>query len=213
MKQCQVISNTQIAAHSFVLEVTRDINFIAGQFVAIGLGNPAETRPYSIVSGEQDDTLKILYEVVPNGLLTPQMSRLTKGSCIEVSEAMGSFLPTTQKAVLIATGTGIAPFVSMISSGYANNKILLHGSRTLEGFYFHELFASRMGYNYLRYCTTEAAPGIISGRLTNHLKQMDDNDPDILYYLCGSNQMVIDVREILLNRQVPYENIKAEIYF
>ncbi len=213
MKTCHVINNTQLTTNNYLLEITKNIEFIAGQFVAISLANSEEKRLYSIASGEKDDTLKILYEVVPDGLLTNQLCQLKAGDRVMVSEPMGRFLPTHGKALWIATGTGIAPFISMLHSGYSNDKTLLHGSRMVEGFFFQDQFASSMGDNYLRFCTTETALGIISGRLTHHLKQMDGLDPDILYYLCGSNQMVVDVREILINKGIPYENIKAEIYF
>ena len=213
MKTCHVINNTQLTTKTYLLEITKNIEFIAGQFVAISLANSEEKRLYSIASGEQDNTLKILYEVVPDGLLTNQLCQLKVGDRVAVSEPMGRFLPTHGKALWIATGTGIAPFISMLHSGYSNDKTLLHGSRTVEGFFFQDQFASLLGDGYLRFCTTETAPGIISGRLTHHLKQMDGLDPDILYYLCGSNQMVVDVREILINKGIPYENIKAEIYF
>lgn len=213
MKTCHVINNTQLTTNTYLLEITKNIEFIAGQFVAISLANSEEKRLYSIASGEKDGTLKILYEVVPDGILTNQLCQLKAGDRVAVSEPMGRFLPTHGKALWIATGTGIAPFISMLHSGYSNDKTLLHGSRTVEGFLFQDQFASSMSDNYLRFCTTETAPGIISGRLTHHLKQMNGLDPDILYYLCGSNQMVVDVREILINKGIPYENIKAEIYF
>ena len=213
MKTCHVINNTQLTTNNYLLEITKNIEFIAGQFVAISLANSEEKRLYSIASGEQENTLKILYEVVPDGILTNQLCQLKAGDRVAVSEPMGRFLPTHGKALWIATGTGIAPFISMLHSGYGKDKTLLHGSRMVEGFFFQDQFASSMGDNYLRFCTTETAPGIISGRLTHHLKQMDGLDPDILYYLCGSNQMVVDVREILINKGIPYENIKAEIYF
>ena len=213
MKTCHVISNTQLTPNNYLLEISKNIEFTAGQFVAISLPNLEDKRLYSIASGEQDSTLKILYEVVPDGLLTKQLCQLKAGDRVTVSEPMGRFLPTHGKALWIATGTGIAPFISMLRSGYGNDKTLLHGSRTVEGFFFQDQFTLSMGDSYLRFCTTETAPGIISGRLTHHLKQMDGLDPDILYYLCGSNQMVVDVREILINKGIPYENIKAEIYF
>ncbi len=213
MNICTVISNIALTHNTYLLQTTKNIEFTAGQFVAIGLGKPEQDRLYSIASGQDEPTLTFLYEVVPGGVLTNQLCRLRKGDQITVSQAMGSFLPTHKKAFWIATGTGIAPFIAMLKSDYGGNKTLLQGARSPDGFFFHNQFTAQMGDRYHRFCTTQSGDGIIFGRITHYLEQEKNLEPDILYYLCGNNQMVIDVREILLRKGVPYENIRAEIYF
>lgn len=118
MNICTVISNIALTHNTYLLQTTKNIEFTAGQFVAIGLGKPEQDRLYSIASGQDEPTLTFLYEVVPGGVLTNQLCRLRKGDQITVSQAMGSFLPTHKKAFWIATGTGIAPFIAMLKSDY-----------------------------------------------------------------------------------------------
>ncbi len=71
----------------------------------------------------------------------------------------------------------------------------------------------KLGERYLRFCTTESNSEINCGRITNFLETTDLIIPERKYYLCGSPEMVVEVRDILLNKGVPFENIIAEIYF
>ncbi len=89
---------------------------------------------------------------------------------------------------------------------------MLHGARYLNNFYFQDEFQASLSKNYLRFCTTETSNEVIEGRLTNYLKNIDNLAPDLKYYLCGSSQMIIDVREILLSKGVAYDKIIAAGY-
>ncbi len=59
----------------------------------------------------------------------------------------------------------------------------------------------------------EEGPGLISGRITTFIKESDEIKPENKYYLCGNADMVVEVRQLLLTRGVPFDNIIAEIYF
>lgn len=213
MIETVVKSNTQLNKSAYIIELDKMLQFKAGQVISLWIDDIQQARLYSIASGENDKTTKILYEVVSNGVLTNRMKTLKTGDTVYLSQPMGYFLNTVGRAMWIATGTGIAPFISMMLSGYTDNKTLLHGSRTIDGFYFQNKIKEVMKDRYLRFCTAEESPDVISGRITTFLQQKDDLEPNIIYYLCGNNQMVIDIRQILIGKGVPYENIKAEIYF
>ncbi len=213
MNKTVVKSNIQLNERAYLLEVDNKPDFKAGQVISLWIDNPEQARLYSIASGEHEQNLKILYEVVPEGVLTNRLKVLKPGDSVHISEPLGLFMNSEKEAVWIATGTGIAPFISMVKTGGYENKTLLHGSRTIDGFFFQETLHEMMGSRYKRFCTTEQGDGIIFGRITEYLKHQDNTDTNILYYLCGNNQMVIDVRQILIGNGVPYENIKAEIYF
>lgn len=208
-----VKSNIQLNKSAYIISLDTILQFKAGQVISLWIDDPVQARLYSIASGENEKHINILYEVVPDGILTNRLKMLKPGDSVNISPPTGYFLDTGKEAMWIATGTGIAPFVSMMLSGQADNKTLLHGSRTIDGFYFQEQFKEVMNERYLRFCTTEEAPGINKGRITKYLQQKDDLDTNIMYYLCGNNLMVVDVRQILIGKGVPYENIKAEIYF
>ncbi len=209
----KVLDNSIITKGVHYLKIEKRFVFRPGQVVAIALNDQDEPRLYSIASGQDANYLGILFDINPSGQLTPEMALLTPDDQIYVSEPFGKFLCEHKPAMWIATGTGIAPFISLAQSGKASDVTLLHGARTLDAFYFSSVFKQILDSRYLRFCTTEQGNGIHSGRLTHYLKSQNDLPPDYKYYLCGNAQMVIDVREILIEKGVPFDHIIAEIYF
>ncbi len=208
-----VMGKTEIAPGVFDLRINRDFDFLAGQVVAVALSHEAEPRLYSIASATTATYIRLLFDVNPQGVLTPELANLVPGDPLLVSAPFGRFLATEKPAWWIATGTGIAPFISMVESGFLANKTLLHGARTPSEFYFADLFKEKLTDRYHRFATREHGPGINQGRLTHYLKSLNELPTDIIYYLCGNANMVVEVRDILVGKKVPFENIVAEIYF
>jgi len=205
--------NEAVAEGVFLLGFRRDFDFQAGQVIGIGVEPDGTRRLYSICSGEQEEEIKILYNVVDEGYLTPRLGDLSAGASIWITEPRGDFLYDPAPALWISTGTGIAPFYAMLRSGKYNNKMLIHGERYLERFYFFDEFATNLGEQYLRCCSGEKAEGVFSGRVTGYLQQASSLPTDFKYYLCGRAEMVVEVRDLLIERQVPFNNIISEIYF
>jgi ferredoxin/flavodoxin---NADP+ reductase len=208
-----VSSNLEIAPGAYILAFPRTFDFIPGQVVSIGTDLVAEPRLYSIASGNQLDDIWILYTVNPEGRLTPELAKLSKGDRVYVSDPFGRFTGNDDPAVWIATGTGIAPFASMFFSVPTHNKILIQGNRNLSGLYFYDKFIKALGQNYHPCCSRESVAGCYSGRVTGFLQDFNIPDLSIPFYLCGSAEMVVDVRDILIEKGVPYDNILAEIFF
>jgi ferredoxin--NADP+ reductase len=181
--------------------------------IGIALEENGPRRLYSICSGENDEEIQILYKVVDEGYLTPQLSDLDPGDTIWITPPGGEFVSNQDPALWIATGTGIAPYYAMLRSGQAENKILLHGNRYLEQYHFFDEFREVLGDKYIRCCSAETDPDVYSGRVTNYLKEQNELDPDIMYYLCGSADMVVETRDILIAKGVSFGNIISEIYF
>jgi ferredoxin--NADP+ reductase len=191
----------------------RSFNFLAGQVIGISIEKEGPRRLYSICSGEDEKEIRILYNIVEEGFLTPRLSDLTEGDTIWISEPRGEFLYDPAPGIWIATGTGIAPFYSMMRSGKFNNKVLIHGERYLEKFYFFDEFSSLMGDNYIRCCSGEEAEGVFSGRVTDYLNSVVALPTNNMYYLCGRAEMVVETRDLLIERGIPFTNIISEIYF
>jgi ferredoxin/flavodoxin---NADP+ reductase len=212
-KPVTVLSNTEINPNVFLLSFRRDFDFRAGQVLGIALSQNEDARLYSIASGETDENITLLYNIKPGGKLTPSLAERKPGDTLYITVPFGSYLGTEGKAWWIGAGTGIAPFYSMLRSGSAEGKTLIHGSRTPDAFYFSSDISERLGDHYIRCCSAEEGPGLFSGRVTDYLKTFDELPDDQKYYLCGGAEMVVDCREILLDRGVPFGNIVAEIYF
>lgn len=203
----------QIATDVYVLSFPRDFAFIAGQVVAIDVEPEGTPRLYSIASGVNDENIDILFDEKSDGKLTPFLSKLNAGDFIYVSEPFGEFHCDVKDAWFIASGTGVAPFVSMIRSGLGEGKKLIHGGRYDENFYFSELLENKLGENYIRCASQDQVTKHYPGRLTQWLREQSFFSKEIKYYLCGSAEMVVEVRDFLISREVPFQNIISETYF
>ncbi len=213
LDEIKVKTKEELTNNTFYITFERNFNFTPGQVIALAVNPNDEPRLYSIASGIHENEIGVLFDVHNEGELTPQLAKLNIGDTVFISKPFGNFIWDEKPSIWIATGTGIAPFISMIKSYQPKNVTLLHGARKLDQFYFQELIESHLKGAYQRFCTSESGPGIVDGRLTNHLNEKNNLPKDYKYYLCGNSQMVIDVREILLAKQIPFEHIIAEIYF
>ena len=210
--EARVTENIEVAPGVYLLKYPRTHDFVPGQVVGVTVDRRIVPRFYSIASGTDEPFIDLLYDVLPEGELTPLLSRLGSGDLLLVSRATGGFVDTADPAWWIATGTGIAPFVSMAKSGLAGAKRLVHGSRTLAGFHFRKYFTNLLADRYICCSSQESAEGVFAGRLTEWLS-MQSLPADQRYLLCGSTRMVVDVRDLLIGKGVPFAQVLAEIYF
>ena len=213
LKPVEVINNIEIAENVFVLSFKRDFDFKVGQVLGIGLSATDDARLYSIASGEKDKDVQILYNIKPEGRLTPSMAALKSGDYIWISEPFGTYFGTEEPAYWIATGTGVAPFLSMARSGLHMHKKLIHGGRMATAFYFQDELLALLGDSYVRCCSAETGDNVFNGRVTQYLKTRENLPLQAKYYLCGSAEMVVECRDILLGKNIPFDNIISEIYF
>lgn len=205
-------NNEEISPGAYVVSFARDFDFVPGQVVKLGLDNDMPPRIYSICSGNHEEEIRILFNVKEGGELTPKLASLIPGEKIHVSKPYGSFTDNDKPAWWIATGTGIAPFYSMFRSGIAANKKLIHGVRYLNQFYFEDELEWGLGDNYVRCCSKETSCDTFPGRVSQYLSGIDQL-PQVNYYICGSAIMVVEVRDLLIERGIQFSNIFAEIYF
>ncbi len=209
----EITGNREIAPGVFVLSYPRRFSFVPGQVVALALDPGEAPRMYSIASGMQDEDIWLLYNIKPGGALTPRLANIQPGDTVFVTGPTGNFYGSAKPAVWIASGTGIAPFVSMWRSGLRHDKMLVHGGRFLHSFYFEDEFRDALGENYIRCCSQEGGDGVYHGRLTRWLREQEQLPADRKYYLCGSAEMVVETRDILIEKGIMYADILAEIYF
>lgn len=203
----------EIAPGVFVIGFQRKHDFRPGQAIKLGIDPETPPRIYSLCSGTNDDELCVLFNLKPDGLLTPKLASLTGGDTVYASAPYGTFLGTHDPAWWIATGTGIAPFRCMLRSGLTKNKVLIHGVRHLNQFYFEEELAGLLGKNYHRCCSAETHPSVYAGRVTRFLADQDSLPKDQRYYICGQASMAVETRDLLIEKGIPFGNIVTEIYF
>ncbi len=212
MIETKILDNAEIAPNVYLLTVSRVINFIPGQVIRLTVdGN--EPRLYSIASGNNESELKILYDIKTEGKVTPLIKNLRKGDSITISEAFGNFTDHGKPAFWIANGTGVAPFYAMFRSGLGRGQTLVHGGRDKDSFYFQDEFKPFFSDKYIRCCSQASGDGLYPGRLTQYLTEQKFLPTDQKYYLCGSAEMVVEARDILISKKIPFSNIVSEIYF
>ncbi len=213
LQPVNLITRQSPAPGVYLLAFPSTGNFRPGQVVALALGPADPPRLYSLAGDNRSDTMLVLFDVVEEGMLTPGLARLEPGDRFWCSAPFGNFSPAPASSVLIASGTGIAPFASLFFSGKMGDNLLIHGGRFLHNFYFRDDFLPVMKERYVRCCSREEGPGIYPGRLTAYLRGRDPFPPGKKYYLCGSAEMVVETRDILIESGVPFRDILSEIYF
>ncbi|KVE38175.1 ferredoxin--NADP reductase [Burkholderia sp. TSV86] len=217
----------------FSFKTTRHpgFRFKTGQFVMIGLevdGKPL-MRAYSVVSAPYEDHLEFYSIKVPDGPLTSRLQHLRTGDSLLVGrKSTGSLiidnLKPGKRLYLLSTGTGLAPFMSVIRDPdfyEAFDKIILtHGVRwTSELGYFdhitaelpeHEYFGQLVRDKLLYYPTVTREAFTRQGRLTDLIesgKLFDEiglpplNPRHDRVMICGSPGMITDLVELLDRRR------------
>lgn len=212
LKTYTLTGNSEISPGVHLITFSRPWDFLPGQVVKIALNTNHPPRIYSLCSGNHENEAAILFNVKEDGLLSPKLAAMIPGEKVLVSEPYGSFLGISGPAWWISTGTGIAPYYSMFRSGLGENKKLIHGVSYLNQFYFEDELEWALGENYVRCCSREPSCNTFPGRVSDYISGLE-NLPNIKYFLCGKAIMVVEMRDLLISKGIPFENILAEIYF
>ncbi len=207
----RIVENVEVAPRVLRISFPRTFDFVPGQCIALALGS-IPPRFYSVASGNREALVEVLYDLVPEGALTPLLAALRPGDEVLVSQPFGRFRDEEGTSCWVGAGTGVAPFVSMIRSNTSEGKTLIHGSRSIAGLLYRDLFASALGERYHPCCSRETGEGVFMGRPTEWLAEHPFPAAP-RYLLCGSSGMVVDVRDVIIGKGVPFSNVVAEIYF
>ncbi|BBP00569.1 ferredoxin--NADP reductase [Sulfuriferula nivalis] len=216
----------------FSFKTTRDqgLRFENGQFVMIGLevdGKPL-LRAYSIASPNYEEHLEFFSIKVLNGPLTSLLQHLKVGDKVLVSKkptgtlVLADLLPG-KRLFMFSTGTGLAPFMSLIQDPEAYEQyekiILIHGVRTVSELAYedfiskvlpeNEFFGEEIRQKLLYYPTVTREAYRNQGRLTDLIesgKLFEDlgieplNPETDRGMICGSPAMLDDTSEMLNRR-------------
>jgi ferredoxin/flavodoxin---NADP+ reductase len=204
----------QLTESTFVVAMPRcRFSFKAGQHISVSIKGDYQSREYSIYSGQYDDALEILVKEVEGGYFSPRLKNLKPGNYLDIHGPFGKFgidqkKLNTHRHVFIASGTGIAPFHSMVRSYPELDYHILHGVRYPSEAYEHEHYESG------RYtlCTTRNPGNNFHGRVTDYLRG-HSFEQNTAFYLCGNSDMIFDAMEILKDKGFQREDINVEVYF
>ena len=199
---------------TYVLRFSRnDMAFNPGQHLVLGLPGSEELREYSIYSGNGEPHLEVLIKEVDEGSVSKVLKSIGPGNPLVVKGPHGFFLDRAaenrdQRHVMIASGTGIAPFHSFVKTHPESDFRIIHGVRSLEEAYDLADYPR----DRITVCTSRDASGDFHGRLTEYLVRFPLRKDDRVY-LCGNSQMIYNAMEILHRRGIPQRHIHTEVYF
>ena len=197
--------------------------FECGQFLQLGLtvADRHVHRPYSVAS-PHGDRLEFFIVRVEGGELTPLLWQLNIGDAIDVSaKGTGSFtlshVPPAKCLWLLATGTGLAPYIAMLQDGACwdaySSVVVVHGVRYRTDFAYLDAmhtWKDRYGerFAFVPIASRDLVDHGFQGRITTALESgmleqlagqtLSVDDSAVM--LCGNPQMLDDVEELLRAR-------------
>lgn len=199
--------------------------FVPGQFVSVTarIGEDDITRAYSIVSPPDGNRFALCANLVQDGFLSPFLFALQPGDEIDFKGPYGAFIlrRPVSDSIFVATGTGIAPFRSMLLSqlgAHTDRKLtLVFGVRHEYGLLYNdELRALAREHANFRYLPTLTRPPDhwtgLTGRVQQPTLEALGERRDMDVYICGLREMVDEMRGKLKEIGVDRKRIIYEKY-
>lgn len=231
-----VLSKRELTPTVFELsfEVEPKIEFRAGQFLSLivpGAGPHGRDlrRAYSIASSPDLRPFQFCIKRVEGGPGTTFLDQLKIGSTFQAMGPYGDFTaktPPDRGMCFIATGTGIAPFRSMLfakevlDSAPGRPLLSLFGSRDATELLYVDEMNSVPGHRFVTALSrvdeaTAKANHAFRGRVTDYLKAHKKDFPAAGwdFYLCGSSAMIEEVKSILTDFGFDKKQIHQEVYY
>ena len=208
----ELLNRRWLSRVAFELKFTKPASFTFTPGQRIRFIHEGVEREYSLASTASDHTISLCVKLVEGGRFTSVLSNAKKGDVFAFSGPHGYFvfMPSPRRAVFVATGTGIAPFVSMSRSG-VKGFVLLHGVPNAASLYYEELFRS-VQCEYIP-CLSRGIESndFFGGRVTDYLtKIMPRMQYD--FYLCGRGDMVRDVT-LLVDKKFSGSLVYTETFY
>jgi ferredoxin--NADP+ reductase len=215
----RVIENKHWTEALFSLRVEAPrLSFEAGQFVRIAIEERI-ARPFSFVNTPDDPVLEFYGIVVPQGPLSPRLAERRAGDRLLVATNPAGFLvlsevPDAQTLWLVSTGTGIAPFLSILRTETPwrrfRNVVLVHAVRHARELVYQDMIrkiSKEHGLRYVTFVSREAAAGSLAGRIPAAIRDarlaaaaglaLDERSHVML---CGNPDMLKDASAALAER-------------
>ncbi|MBI1450022.1 MULTISPECIES: ferredoxin--NADP reductase [Acinetobacter] len=231
---------------SFTMTRPAHFKFTAGQFARIGLkvGEELVVRAYSVVSSPFDETLEFFSIVVPDGAFTSNLQHLKVGDELYLEKIPYGYLtlaryqqPLPHDLWLLATGTGLAPFLSMLQDFDTWSKYqkinLVYSVRTAAELAYvdriqeiAETFGEgHVGFKFISIITRDPSaqlhdrlPVLIENGELEKVAGIELSPATSHVMLCGNPEMVDDTKEALKRRGLTMNrrgegNIAVENYW
>lgn len=195
------------------VELLGEFEFKSGQFVNVEVA-PNFYRAYSIASsGLTPKILEFVVDITPGGKGSQFFEKLNSGEEVHLKGPFGRLvLPESIAGELcfVATGTGIAPFRSMLGELDRGRVSLFWGLRYKEDIFFEEEFK-----NLKKFCISLSKPEDWNGKvghITDCLEK-ESFSQETLFYLCGNQAMITDAKKMLTEKGVEENKVVFEKFY
>ena len=220
-----VVGQKQWTDRLFSLQVDAEVPaFEPGQWIKLALpvGGEFIARPYSFVNAPKDRPHEFYYNTVPDGHLSPRLARLEPMDVVFLAPAASGLftlaeVPDAESLWLIATGTGLGPFLSMLRCDTAWQRfrqiVLVHAVRHAADLTYRDAIEAigarhRDRFRAVTFVSREAHAGALAGRVPDAIADerleraagvpLSPRSAQVM--LCGNPDMVMDVTDALKAR-------------
>jgi ferredoxin-NADP reductase len=200
------------------------VDFKPGQFFMLKIpGEKPVNRSYSVASPPSKDGFLLCVKLIPDGLGSEYLRNLQIGDEVQFLAPAGHFTlqDTKKEIIMVATGTGLAPFMSMLpimfERGDKQPITLYFGCRNKTDLFYleslkkfeeeHENFTS-----VLCLSREEGWEDGCEGRVTNALADHPIDPEDTKVYICGNGNMVKEVRAMMIENGLTKQDIHFELF-
>ncbi len=233
------VDQTEDLGYFWVKTDGQPIDFAPGQYLTIGVYADGKLvqRPYSVASAPRvagTDGYEFYVRLVPILRFTTLLWRLPIGHGMRMIGPKGKFVlePDDRRTHLfVSTGTGIAPFISMVreteAAGAPRRTVMLHGCSYVDELgYRAELEAWERERTYpVTYVPTISRPddprnagwegrrGRVEHVVADVCHDLGLRADRTVVYICGNPEMILNVERVLMDRGFPEFHVKKELYW
>jgi CDP-4-dehydro-6-deoxyglucose reductase, E3 len=228
--QAKIITKNQLTKTVYFVQyeliTPKELDFVAGQTFMLTVA-PDARRAMSIASPPQNkNIIDSMQDVSPMGVGSKWLLDRKVGDTVEMTAPLGRFVidkESQHKNVMLATGTGIAPFRSMLldsQSGLASQKeiSLYWGLRYEDDIYLiDEINVLLLKYNNFKFNLVISKPAEswqgLRGHVTEHVMLSEKNLKNCDFYLCGNKAMITEMQEKLTASGVVKQQMKFDPFY
>jgi benzoate/toluate 1,2-dioxygenase reductase subunit len=197
--------STSTIRFSVALDQPDALDFLPGQYVNVTVPGTGQTRSYSFSSAPGAELASFVVRNVPNGLMSSYLIKQAQaGQPVSFAGPFGSFYlrPLRRPLLLLAGGTGIAPFLSMLDTlaakGFTQPVRLVYAVTNdhdlVEIEHLERIAAAHPAFEYVTAVAADGSRHARKGYATAHVEPAWMNAGDVDVYLCGPVPMVDAVR-------------------